>query len=117
MTEHIINFAIGLEDDKIIANIEKTAEKKICDDIQKEVLKRMFMSRYYLTSGVVREDAYSKKVVVDRDAIFTDYANELIMKCISDNKELIIERAADKLAESFKRTKAYKEAMEKVLDK
>lgn len=115
MTEHIINFAIGIEDDKIISNIEKNAEKMITDDIKTEVLKRLFESRYYLSNSVIKKDEYSKKIVVSKDAIFTDLANGIVERCLIENKDVIIERAADKLCEAMKRTKKFRESVDAVI--
>lgn len=116
MTEHILNIAISLEDDKIISNIEKNAEKMITDDIKTEVLKRLFESRYYyLSNSVIKKDEYSKKIVVSKDAIFTDLANRIVERCLIDNKDAIIERASDKLCEAMKRTKKFKDAVDEVV--
>lgn len=113
MTEHILNFAVGIDDDAIINNVMTTAEKKICKNIEIEVMKRIFVSKFCARSAV-RNDG--DEIVVDRDAVFSNMAKEVVCNSIADMKEEIVTKAAEMLAESFKRTKAWKQATENVLN-
>lgn len=112
--EHIIQFAVGIDDDAIIKSVMEHAEKKIINDIKVEILSHMFEGRYY-NSKPVTVDNFSGKVKVDRDANFNDAVSELIARTFSEFKDEIIKAAAKELADSMKRTKAVKESINKAI--
>lgn len=110
MTEHIINIAVGIDDDAIRKAVIDGAEKKIICDIKEDILKHLFMSKYYSYSAVDR-DHRTGAVTVSRDAILNELAMNIVKETIEGCKEDIIDRAAKEIAESYKRSKAFKEKM------
>ena len=94
--EHILQFAINIDDETIKSRIEKSATDKMVNDLTRDV----------------------------RDAIFTRLSNsgfrpsaERIIKGVfEDSKDEIIERASKMVAESIKRSKRYKEALAEIGD-
>lgn len=115
MTEHIVTFAVGLDDDAIVESIQKSATRSIINDIKVEILNKVFKGRYY-NSNAARYDEGRDKVMVNRDAEFSSFAETVIKETINDNKDEIIERAAQLLCESYKRTKAWKDKAGDVID-
>ena len=110
MTEHILNFAVGIEDDKIIDAVMKSAENSIINDIKKSVIDRMFDDRRgYYNSSVCEMNMRTASYKVKSDAVLSDMSKDIIEKIFAENKDQIIELAAEKLADSYKRTKAWKE--------
>lgn len=110
MTEHILNFAISIDDDAIIKNVQQKADKQIINDIKEDLIRKIFSSRYaYCSSHDVVEKDKNGNLHVSRDADLSDAAERIIKEAIGEYKEDIIERAAKILAEQFKRTKAWKE--------
>lgn len=102
MTEHIVNFAIGIEDDKIIRLVEESAKNQIIDDLKKKVINAMFESRYRSFSTV--DDALS------------EMSKEIITDAFNENKEAIIDKAAKYLAEKMIKTKAVQEKIKEVTE-
>ena len=110
MTEHILNFAVGIEDDKIIDAVMKSAENNIINDIKKSVIDRMFADRRgYYSSSVCEMNKRTASYKVKSDAVLSDMSKDIIEKVFAENKDQIIELAAEKLSDSYKRTKAWKE--------
>lgn len=100
--EHIVQFAIGIDDEAIKNRITDTAEKQITDSIQKDVEKMIFGVGW--RSGEV--DKNSPK----------EWVKDLVKEVIEANKDLIIYRAVQELAKNMAKTKAVKEAMTKVIE-
>lgn len=110
MTEHILNFAVGIEDDKIIDAVMKNAENSIINDIKKSVIDRMFADRRgYYNSSACELDKLTDSYKVKSDAVLSDMSEDIIKKVFAENKDQIIALAAKELADSYKRTKAWKE--------
>ena len=93
--EHIVQFAIGIDDEAIRKRVKESAYNDIIGKLVKEAKKDLGLEGSYFSPRV------TWKTIVE-DALH-DYFDE--------NKELIIDLAASKLADSYKRTKAYKEKM------
>lgn len=97
--EHIIQFAIGIDDKAIVERIEKNAEKQIIQSIEQAVKGEIFEKDW---SGEVRE--YSP---------LSNYSKRLLVDFFERNREEIIDKAADHLAERLLRTKKGKELLKK----
>ena len=98
--EHILQFAIAIDDDAIVKRIEENAEKSIIKDLRDKVGKIMFGT-----------NAYTGR---EREALCR-WAEELFLKYLEDHKAEIIELSAKYLAEKLTKTKAVREAVQDVL--
>lgn len=112
MVEHIINFAINFEDDKIVKIIEENASKQIINDLKFEVLNRVMTGTSYYRKPV---ELIGGEVKIDKSAALDDWVKDLVKKTIEDNKEEIIERAVDVIATKYIQSKAFKEKIAEVL--
>lgn len=115
MTEHIVNLAIGIDDDTIRRSIMEGAERSIINDLKADVLKTLFESRYY-SNDPVSKDRFSGQVSISKDARLKDFAIELFKGFIREYKDEIIERAAKDIADSYKKSKAFKQKMDEVTE-
>ena len=100
--EHIVQFAIGIDDEAIKNRITDTAEKQITKNIQTDVEHIIFNSGWK-TNGV---DKNSPK----------EWVMDLVKDVIEANKDQIIEAAVVELAKNMAKTKAVKEAIAKVVE-
>ena len=100
--EHIVQFAIGIDDEAIKNRITDTAEKQITDSIQNDVEKMIFNPEW--RSGKI--DTNSPK----------EWVKDMVKDVIEANKDQIIEAAVVELAKNMAKTKAVKEAMAKVVE-
>lgn len=98
--EHIVQFAIGIDDDAIAKRIQENAEKIITQQIQQKVEKSIFVADYY---GKPQ----------DR---LNYTAETLMMKWLDSHKDEIIRLASKALADKMVKTKAVKSAIEDVLE-
>ena len=96
--EHIVQFAIGFDDESIRKRLEENAYNDILDKLVNEAKKGLSLNG----SDIYQRQRWSTIV----DSALHNYFDE--------NKETILDLAASKLAESYKRTKAYKEKMSNV---
>lgn len=94
--EHILQFAIYIDDDAIVKRIEENAEKNITDEIKQEVMKLMF-----------EYNPYSGK----RLEYPTNWTRIQVESFLNDHKDEIIQCAGNILAEKLLRTKAVKETV------
>ena len=94
--EHILQFAINIDDETIKSRIEKSATDKMVDELTKDVRDSIF-SRWS-NSG------------------FSPAAERIINKVLEDNKEEITKNASKMVAESIKRSKKYKDALAEMGD-
>lgn len=95
--EHIIQFGVCVDEDKIIKSATDKASNEIVKSISKEI--ESFKHRYY--------DGSSKLEDMFRDEI---------KKVINENKEYIFERAIDKIVSNLMKTKAFKERFENLYE-
>lgn len=93
--EHIVQFAIGVDDDAIVRRVMDNAEKVITDQLYKETKKQMFETDRWYDNRVSGVQPWVQ-------ARFDEF--------LENNKDLIIKLASDKLADKLSRTKAVKEA-------
>lgn len=96
--EHIVQFAIGIDDEGIRKRVEGNAYNDILDKLVGEAKKSLS-----LNCSEYNQRERWKSIV-----------NEALRNYFDENKETILDLAASKLAESYKRTKAYKEKMSNV---
>lgn len=96
--EHIVQFAIGFDDEGIRKRLEENAYNDILDKLVNEAKKGLSLncSEYY------QRQRWESIV----EGALHNYFDE--------NKDAILDLAASKLAEYYKRTKAYKEKMSNV---
>lgn len=118
MTEHILNFAVEFDDEKIRDMVEKKAVDSIVADIKQQLLDAIFDNGYYGHSAVIRKkDSCTGKetVEVSKNAKLKSWVIEVIKEDLNEHRNEIIQLAAKELAESFKRTKKWKEKTEGAL--
>ena len=96
--EHILQFAVNIDDDHIIKMVEERSVKAGVDQIMKQVKERTEAKGYYSKAWV--DEVIDKKV------------SELI----EQNKEAILEKASERLAEKLARTKLVKQKLAEVVD-
>ena len=89
--EHIIQFGVSIDDDKI----EKTVIKAASDHLKAEV----------------REQIFSRSGC---DKRFTPTVGRIVRDVLTEWKPEILEKAAENVADSIKRSKAYKEKVKEI---
>ena len=94
--EHIVQFAVNFDDQRVTEMVEQNAEKTIIDGIEQKVCDRMFNSRFYGGKG-------------DPKAGFNNWMDGQVEKFLESHKQEIIEEAGRFLADKLARTKAAKE--------
>ena len=103
--QHIINIAFDFDDEKVKAIAENTVAKELDSIIKGIVLDHI---------APVKRISWGNGKAYDWGA-FDRRTSEIIEKFLADNKDEILDRAATKLSESYKRTKAWKEKAEESL--
>ncbi len=98
--EHIVQFAIGIDDEAITKKIQENAEKIITQNIQQRVERCIFGTDY--RGNPENRLNYS--------------AETMFMKWLDSHKDEIIQYASNALADKMIRTKAVKTAIENVLE-
>lgn len=93
--EHIIQFGVTIDDEKIKQHIEERATKQICDSITQSMKDKLFNGRY---GG------------------FSYEAEEMIGKFLDKYKDEIIANATAQVVESIKRSKKYKTALTQIAE-
>ena len=93
--EHILQFAVGIDDDAIVKRIEENAEKNITKELRDKVGRVMFGINY-------RGDEIDA-ITRWTESVFREYLNE--------HNDEIVKLAAKCLAEKLSRTKAVKEML------
>lgn len=101
--EHIVQFAVGIDDKAIVENVTKHAEETITKELTQQVRNRLFESSYY------------NKNATEKDPL-NAYAERLLTKWLDDHKEEIVDKAAKLLADKLSRTKAVKERAVKEIE-
>lgn len=94
--EHILQFGISIDDDTIKKRIAERAETEILANIKKDVDKALFGTGYW----------YSKDRPVD------EIVKQEVYKVCKENKDYILDKAAQILAEKLARSKAGKALLE-----
>jgi len=92
--EHIIQFGVTIDDERIKQHIEEKATKQVCDSITQSMKDKLF-GRY---GG------------------FSYDAEEMIGKFLDKYKDEIIEKATAQVVDSIKRSKKYKTALAQIAE-
>ena len=100
--EHIVQFAIGIDDEAIRNRVTESAEKQITESIKKDVERAIFFKGWNSPS-------------VDKNKP-KEWVKDMVKEVIEANKDQIIEAAVAELAKNMAKTKAVKEAMAKVVE-
>lgn len=100
--EHIVQFAIGIDDEAIRKSIRETAKKQIVEDIKRDLEGEIFHFDYY------RKDEKLGLSIASRD---------IVQNVLEGHKNEIIELAAAMLLEYMKKTKAVREAVAETIKK
>lgn len=98
--EHIVQFGIGIDDDAIIKNVMNHAEKSIIKDLKNEIKSGIEREIFMIDRGWTGEE---------RKLGLHEWVKDLVVKILEDNKNDIIEMAAERLADRMSRSKAIKE--------
>lgn len=95
--EHLVQFTISVDDEKIKQTIENNVMKQVVNKLSEECLSE----------------------IADKDSNYTyktrQLVNDNIQRFFEQNKDLIIFETSNKLAEKLVKTKAVREAVEKLL--
>ena len=92
--EHIVQFAIGIDDEAIRKRIEQTAEKQIVDSIKEDINDMIFHKNRW-----------------NDEKCLQSWVRTTVVEAVMEHKDDIIREAASQLCEYMKRTKAVKEAV------
>ena len=103
--EHIVQIAIGVDDDRIKNIIEEKAEEQIILQLTQEIRDVIFKKSSY----------YRKHADPARDPL-SNFSEGLMMDVIEKHTDTIVEKAAELLADRLMRTKAVKEAIKRVTE-
>lgn len=96
--EHIVQFGISFDDQRITQAVTEKAEKVILDDLKQKVNDNLFESRYYNGHG-------------DPKNGLSQWMKNRVEDFLSEHKEVIIETAGRLIAEKLSRTKAARELL------
>lgn len=99
--EHIVQFAINIDD--------KTIQNRIEEHAYSDVLNK-------LTKNAV-DSVFSHSSAYTRDIMWEGLMGEALQSFLEERKDEIIDKAANMLADRFQRTKKYREAMGAVIAK
>lgn len=101
--EHIVQFAIGIDDEAIKKRIAESAENQIVASIKEDVESIMFNKEYYGTSRINKGSPKS-------------WVEDLVKEVIEANKDQIIKGATEELARNMAKTKLVREAIKEAVE-
>lgn len=101
--EHIVQFAIGIDDEGIKKRVAESAEKQIVESIKEDVESIMFNKEYYGSSKINKGSPKS-------------WIEDLVKEVIEANKDQIIKGATEELARNMAKTKLVREAIKEVVE-
>lgn len=93
--EHIVQFAISIDDKAIQNRIEEHAYTDVLNKLTKNAVDSVFS----------RSSAYSRELMWEK------LLDDALQSFLEERKDEIIDKAANMLADRFQRTKKYREAM------
>lgn len=102
--QHIVNIAFDFDDQTIKKKIEEDAYNDILNMIREDIQKVICSMNYWNGKPNVNDISPLKEIV-----------REEVRNVLAENKETIIQAAAEGLVESVKRTKKFKEAVNEVI--
>lgn len=94
--EHIVQFAVGIDDNAIVNKVEEHAEKEIITSIKQQVVNKLFESRYYGCNANPKTDSLSL------------FSETLIKEFLVEHEDEIVSKAAEYLATKIARRKSSK---------
>lgn len=100
--EHIVQFAISIDDNAIKKRVVEAAEREIISDIKQQVLNQIFESRSYYRKDATPNDPMQL------------WVKDLIIESLKEEEKGIVLAAAKILADRLPRTKAFKSLLEKM---
>lgn len=109
--EHILQFGVNIDDDKIVNSIYESAEKQIVQSLRFKVAQKLLQNRGGYGS-ISPADVESTR---DWNLELTPFSREIVLDFLNDNRDQIIDIAAKYLADRLIRTKAVKEMVGEVL--
>lgn len=99
--EHIVQFAIGIDDDEIAKRIQSNAEKTITANLQNQIGQCIFRTGYYGRT----------------DESLNDVAKDILLNWLDNHKQEIIRLASEALADKLIRTKAVRTAINDAVER
>lgn len=99
--EHIMQFAINIDDETIQNRIEEHAYSDVLNKLTKNAVDSVFS----------HSSAYT------RNTMWEGLMGDALQSFLEERKDEIIDKAANMLADRFQRTKKYREAMGAVIAK
>lgn len=97
--EHLVTIAFDFDDKTVTEKIHDTVEKTVINQIKAEVEEKIF-----------ERDRWRRKTVDPNCDPLSSWTENVVREIFLEYKEEIISKAAEIVADSFKRTKAWKEA-------
>lgn len=95
--EHVIQFAVGIDDDRIVNLVEGSARKQIIGELKQQVANRIFSANYYDKNADPSRDQLSEASV------------QIVSDFLKANKDTIVERASEILADKMFKSKTIRE--------
>lgn len=105
--EHLVQFGVSFDDTQLRKRLEENAYDDICNRIMDETIRHLPNVNGWPKDSPKNSDQVNWKRLVD----------DQIRNFISEYKDEIIDRTAEKLVVSYSRSKAYKEKMSDATDK
>ena len=103
--EHIVQFAINIDDERIRNAVVETAERQIINDIRRDVEEIIYESKYdYRHGGKTVDKDYPR-----------DWVKEAVGKVIEENKDQIVTMAVENLSRNMTRTKFVRDKIGEVI--
>lgn len=99
--EHIMQFAVNIDDNRIIEELERSAVKNIEKDLKQNLIDKIF------------DPGWNRHADSKRDSL-SGWTAHIVEAVIEKHKDEIIDKAAQYLAESMRRKKVVQEAAERV---
>lgn len=101
--EHIVQFAVGIDDDRITEEISKHALNQITQDLKRQVTNKVFRSSYYNDNADAKRDP------------LIDFSRSVISEALLKDREEIINKAAAYMAEKFLKSKSGREMLKTMI--
>lgn len=99
--EHIVQFAINIDDKTIQNRIEEHAYTDVLNKLTKNAVDSVF----------AHSSAYSRELMWEK------LLDNALQSFLEERKDEIIDKAANRLVDRFQRTKKYREAMGAAIEK
>lgn len=97
--EHIVQFGIGIDDDRIVKLVEENASTQIIGELKQQVANRIFSAPYY-----------GKNANPSRDRL-SDTSEKIVADFLRENTSAIVERASEILADRMLKSKTVRDKL------